>query len=64
MEGFLKFHMRGQDLVRPVTEKAGLEFKPASPAKEKVALSKCIKWDLVCTSKCKRLVMLVVEKEK
>lgn len=64
MENYLKFHTRGQDLARPAVEKVALEFKPVSNARERAALFKCFKWDLACTSKCKRLVMFVGVKEK
>ena len=45
-------------------EKVALEFKPVSNARERAALFKCFKWDLACTSKCKRLVMFVGAKVK
>jgi hypothetical protein len=56
--------MKEQELARLAMEKEELEFKPVNNVKEKVELFKCIRWDLECISRYKKLVMFAEDKVK
>lgn len=64
MEKLLKSTIQELDAAKNVMVKVDKMYKSVKHAKEKVLLSKCIKWVLVCINKFKNIVTNAQVKDK